>query len=197
MLTIKMEAEASAYEPSVDAGLVTWWKVSVTRNDRGTAGPVLAVGKLRVATINVGLALNLGESVADLLDADSDELEELYAVFFEGDWLRERFQSGSGGGLLFVAEMDLDDTWRRRDADLAIVDRLVDTLGMGCDIVVLATDERAHHERWARIGFDRTSKRGGFQYRNESLRHPRAAEVGDDRFEIRNLKADGDEDDDS
>ena len=46
------------------------------------------IGEARVARIHVGEASNLNEPLCHVLDADSGELEALYDVFFDEDWLR-------------------------------------------------------------------------------------------------------------
>lgn len=123
-------------------------------------------------------------AVADVLDADSAELEALYDVFFDGNMLREQFETGLGNGLLYVAEIDMPDLWRQRGADLAVVHQLGDTIGMGCGLVILAPDEAGKDARWARLGFHTASGGPGYQYLDQSVVNPRVVNAGDDRFEI-------------
>lgn len=186
MLSIKLETEVSTREPDVDAGLVSWWTVTVTREDPEAPSRRFEIGRLRVAVIHAGLAMNLGDSIEEALDADSAELARVHLAFFDGASLREEFENACGGDLLYVAEFELAELWRRRNADLAVLDRVVDVLAPGCDIVVLNEQEVDAYPRWAHIGFDVVERESAnFLVRDQSLQHGRAAEADDDRFEIR------------
>ena len=139
------------------------------------------------ATIHYGEALNVGEPLYDVLDADSGELEALHDVFFNDDSLQDKFD-GAEGGLLYVASVAVPDLWRQRGADLAVVRRLGDVLGLGCALVVLAPEEQDHQARWTQIGFAPAARQGRgstYLYLNRSYNHPRVVEVrGENRFEV-------------
>ena len=185
MLKIKVETELSTHEPTADVGFVTWWTITVTRDPLGEEGAEIAVGSVRAATIHYGEVVDVAESLYDVLDADSGELEALSSVFFEEDWLRDEFEA-TGNGLFYVAEIDMPDVWRQRGADLAIVHRLSCTLAMGCSLLVLEPDEWSRKDQWGRMGFmPSNGDAGSFQFLNLTRDQPRVVSPArDDRFEI-------------
>ncbi|HVV81875.1 MAG TPA: hypothetical protein VHE35_02305 [Kofleriaceae bacterium] len=183
MLSIRVETDIEVGEPDEDAGLVTWWDVSITWAAPDGEGAPTSIGKVRAATIHVGAALNAGVAMADVLDADSAELEALYDVFFDGNVLREEFESGVGDGLLYIADIEMPDVWRQRGADLAVVHQLGDAIGMGCGLIILPPDASAQEARWARLGFEATSE-AGYLYREQSVVSPRVVAAADDCFEV-------------
>jgi hypothetical protein len=88
-----------------------------------------------------------------VVDADSGELEALYDVFFEEDWFRDQFTMGAGSDLLFVSHIDLKPAWDERNIELALVRRLCDTIGEGCELAVMPYDSESEIARWQRLGF--------------------------------------------
>lgn len=185
MLIIKFEGDTSTLIPNADSGLITWWKVLVTQAKDGP-GPAMVVATARAAMIHVSHALTLGEPLYDVLDADSAELEELYEVFFDPD--REEIdddptENGIGDGMLYVTDLEISNAWRQRNADLAIVGRLAETIGMGCGTVVLEAAESKRAARWSLMGFKPSARDRRFQVLDRSMLHPLAVEADvDDRF---------------
>jgi hypothetical protein len=151
-----IEAELILEEPSADRGLVTWFDARVLEG-HDDDGDDRVVARARVARIHVGQAADLGESLHDVLDADSGDLEALYGVFFEGDWFAEQFSEGAGSDLLYVSEVTVDPGREGRNIELALVRRLCDTLGQGCEVAALPYESEAETERWQRLGFSITT----------------------------------------
>ncbi len=87
-----IETQVVLDEPSADQGLVTWFEVRILEGFEGADDA--AIGRARVARVHVGQALDAGESVLDVLDADSGELESLCPCFST----RAGFATSSSGG---------------------------------------------------------------------------------------------------
>jgi hypothetical protein len=121
-----VEAQIELAEPSAEHGLVTWYEVRVVEGFEGTDRAVIA--RARVARIHVGAALDAGELLRDVLDADSSELAALYPVFYDEQGLRQHFTQGAGGDLLYVAAI-VEPHWEERNIEHALVRRACDTLG--------------------------------------------------------------------
>lgn len=151
-----IEAELILDEPSADQGLVTWFAVRVVA-DRDEGGDAEVVGRARIARIHVGQAANIGEPLHDVLDADNAELEALYGVFFENDWFGEQFSEGAGSDLLYVSQVTVEPGWQGRNIELALVRRLCDTMGQGCELAVMPYGSEADAEPWQRLGFSITT----------------------------------------
>lgn len=92
---------------------------------------------------------NDGTSLYDVLDAESGDLEALYSVYFRNDWFKEEFRSAAGVDLGYLQELTIDAARQGRDIDLAVVQRLNETLEAGCNMLAMALsspEELAHWE---------------------------------------------------
>jgi hypothetical protein len=78
VLILKTTTTTPLREPTVDAGFVSWLDLEIHITHEGESAGV--AGNARVALIHVGEAMNYGEALYDVLDADSAELEALYNV---------------------------------------------------------------------------------------------------------------------
>jgi len=179
VLRVFVETELSLGEPNVDEGLVTWFDVRVTAGE-GADSAVIA--NARVARIHVGEASNLGEPLYHVLDADSGGLEALYDVFFEEDWFREQFTMGAGSDLLFVSQLDLKPGWEGRNIDLALVRRLCDTIGEGCELAVMPYESEPEIAHWQRLGFILTTpeRQVGYLHLSLGTKTPRIIAIDSD-----------------
>jgi hypothetical protein len=159
-----IETQVVLDEPSADQGLVTWFEVRILEGFEGADDA--AIGRARVARVHVGQALDVGESLLDVLDADSGELEAIYHVFFDEGGFRDEFVQGAGSDLLYVSEVRLEPGWEGRNIDLALVRRLCDTLGQGCEVAVIPCRSSTDGERWQRLGFAvaGSAKEAGYLY---------------------------------
>jgi hypothetical protein len=146
-----VEAELTLNEPSADQGLVTWFRVRVVEELDGEQGAVAV--RARVARVHVGMAADVGERLHDVLDADGGELEALYEAFFDEDWFRQQFTEGTGSDLLYLSEIDVEQGWEGRNVELALVRRLCDTLGQGCELAVIPYGSESESDQWQRLGF--------------------------------------------
>jgi hypothetical protein len=108
----------------------------------------------------------------------------LHHALFKDGWLRDDFDGASGTALLFIEAIDLGDEWRERLVDLAVVRRLVETLGTGCSLAVLNGNEAGRCQTWERLGFSLLREPGELYLvlnLNERTPHLRA---GFDRYEV-------------
>lgn len=153
-----VETELSLDEPTADQGLVTWLSVRVVEELDGREGAVAV--RARVARIHVGVAADAGERLQEVLDVEGGELEALYATFFEEDWFLEQFTEGAGSDLLYLSDVRVEPEWRGRNVELALVRRLCDTLGQGCELAVVPNGGDVTADRWQRLGFSATSGEG-------------------------------------
>lgn len=173
-----IETELPLREPDVDWGLVTWLRIRLIQD--GPDDSERAIGTAEAARIHIAAALNAGESVYDMLDADSGDLEALHTVFFDDAELREEYCQGAGSDLLYIRQIELEPDWEGRNVDLALVRRLCDTLGEGCELAVMEADTDAEVEHWQRMGFQRAaSGHGRFLYLPLALHQARVVEAGD------------------
>jgi hypothetical protein len=164
-------------EPSADHGLVTWFEVRVVEGFEATDGVVIA--RARVARVHVGAALDFGESLRDVLDADSGELAALYPVFFIDNELRDKFVQGAGNDLLYFCHVSLAPAWEGRNIEHALVRRIGDTLGQGCEVAVVLCSSAADAARWQRIGFAISDADGQFAHLALASRQARVIPNGD------------------
>jgi hypothetical protein len=159
-----IQIEMPLGEPTVDFGFVTWFDILLLDDISDDGLESAELGKARAARVHVGQILNANESLYDVLDVDSGDLEALHSVFFGEDGVRDPFRQGGGTDLLYIDHVSLEpgrDDW---NLDLAVVRRLCDTLGEGCEIAVIqvASDTKAAH--WERMGFQRADATKGRRF---------------------------------
>jgi hypothetical protein len=80
-------------------------------------------------------------------------LEQLHDIYFAHGWYKDEYADGAGIDLLFIEHVTIDDAHCAKNLDFALVRRLCDTLGSGCQLAVVpyGAAERAAH--WGRLGF--------------------------------------------
>jgi hypothetical protein len=129
------------------------------------------------------MAVDVGENLHHVLDADSGELEALYAAFFDEDWFREQFTEGGGSDLLYVSDVTVEPGWEGRNVEVALVRRLCDTLGQGCELAVIPHVCEAESDRWQRLGFTiaESEGEGGHLYLPLGHRQARVVRCEDER----------------
>jgi hypothetical protein len=112
----------------------------VTCTDDETA-EVTNVGKVTALRIHAALAHNAGESLFDVCDSHSAELNLLHALLYEPDGyhfrpeVMERFDAAEPD-LLVLDYVVLSPRWRKLKLGLLAVRRLVDLVGGGCGLAV-------------------------------------------------------------
>lgn len=184
-MRVIVEAEMILDEPTADQGLVTWFQARVLKELEGEEGPVIV--RARFARVHVGMAMDVGERLHDVLDADSAELQALYGEFFDEDWFQEQFEEGAGSDLLYLSEITVDSEWVGRNVELALVRRLCDTLGQGCELAVIEYVANEDLAGWQRLGFagEVEEGAGGFLHLPLGSRQTRVLPSEDaDRFRV-------------
>jgi hypothetical protein len=185
MLVLKCSTEIAILEPSVDAGLVTWLEITV----HDAESELAPVGRARVAVIHGGEALNYGESIHDVLDADGQELADLDDVFFDKDGLKEKYENGMGSDLLYFADLELAAGWQNRMIEQAAARRITEVFGGGCSIAIMTVADLMEAERWEKVGFSMmalapTASRVGYVAMDLSMKQPRIVERERDSFGV-------------
>jgi hypothetical protein len=156
MFTLDIATQTSLSRPDADGGFVTWLDITVISHDLATDEDQ-EVGTARAAIVHVGAIANSEESLADVLDADSDELEALYGVYFEDDWLRaDVAEAGGGSDLLYLSTLELDKCSSPEAVAVSIVRRLCETLASGCGLAVVPYPDNERIDHWLAAGFEIT-----------------------------------------
>lgn len=184
MLVLKFSAEATLMDRSADGGFITWIDVTIQVNDPNVevGRTEIEIGSGRLAMVHVAEAFNQGESLEDILDADSQEIYDLYEVFFKGRTLREPYENGDGMDVLYVADLELAAEWHDRLIEEAVVRRTIETWGGGCAIAVLPVNDLAEAHRWEAAGFGLMAlapkaQSSGYVAMDLSMKHPRIVEA--------------------
>lgn len=189
MLVLSLSTEIPLSEPTVDYGFISTVDVVIREFDAASREPV---GRATIRIINVADAINRGVGMHDVLDADSEEMFELFETFFdEHEYLKESFANGVGSNVMYFAEIDLAPAWRGRRIEEAIVLRLADTWGEGCAIAVIPVETQEEAARWAAAGFKPAGddRKPSYVYLDLSLKHPDVF-ASDDRghaFDVRDV----------
>lgn len=135
-IVVKSRASLQSYgEPS---RFVSSYSCIITATDDET-GEVKKVGRIRAMRIHAGLALNARESLFDVCDTHSTELNNLYALLYEPSGFMEavvdRFDAFESD-LLVLDFVALSPKWRGLKLGLLAVRKFVDMVGGGCGLAV-------------------------------------------------------------
>ncbi len=182
-MRLKISTEIPLSEPDADCGLVTWLNVVVVAIHEDPE-PEPEIGRVKAAIIHVGCA---NGDLFFALDADSGELEQLYQVYFDGDWFKEELYHGVGHDMLYVSEVEIDPAYRDRNIELAVVRRLCDTLGSGCELAVIYAEDEASSEHWKHMGFELSmaGETTGLMHLAQAFRNPRVDDPnGEGHFKV-------------
>ncbi|MBX3210225.1 MAG: hypothetical protein KF764_34655 [Labilithrix sp.] len=126
------------------SGYVTWLDVKVSDGVR-------AYGTARVALVHVG---EIADAAGEIWPAlHGTRLEPLHDVYFAQGWYQDDYADGAGIDLLYIEHITIDEEHRGKNLDLALVRRLCDTLGSGCQLTVVAYADADAATRWSRLGF--------------------------------------------
>lgn len=149
-MRMHVSADISLSEPSIDCGLITWFRIEIFDDNEGNAE---LVGRVRVARIHASHAADAGESLWETIFAGSGELEAIYEVFYHDERLEAKFADESGADVLYVSEIDIDAAYEHRNIDLAVVRRLCDKLGQGAALTVVPYASSLEIAHWQQLGF--------------------------------------------
>lgn len=126
------------------SGYVTWLDARVSDGSR-------LYGTARIAIVHVGEVADATGEVWPALHRT--RLEALHDVYFAQGWYKDEYADGAGIDLLYVEHVTVDAEHRGKNLDLALVRRLCDTLGSGCQLAVLAYPTADDAARWGQLGF--------------------------------------------
>jgi hypothetical protein len=160
-------------EPSVDQGYVTWLDVKAFDRELRTGSTRALVGSARVALVHVG---EIADAMGDLWPAlRGTRLEALHDAYFESGWYSDEFADGAGIDLLYVEKLAIEEPWRSKNLDLAIVRRLSDTIGSGCQLVSMPYRDAFEAAHWAKLGFASSTpgRAAGLLHMKLGYRHAR------------------------
>lgn len=114
------------------------------------------IGHVDVDVLQVGMAMNEGESLADICDNDSSGWAQLYDLLFEDGELRSSIDEMFGGVLghdvVFIHDIRIDSKWESTELVDVIFRRLTDLLGKDCAVVATY---RSLLRNWKKMGFCR------------------------------------------
>jgi GNAT superfamily N-acetyltransferase len=160
------------------SGYITWLDVAV---GDGTA----TYARARVALVHVG---EIADAAGDIWPAlHHTPLEKVHDVYFEQGWYNDDYADGAGIDLLYVESVTVDEAYRGKNLDLAIVRRLCDTLGSGCQLVVMPYTNALMAMHWAPLGFTISTpgRMAGLMHMKLGYRHARVVdENGTGDFEV-------------
>jgi hypothetical protein len=176
-MKLSITGDIALKESSPDSGYVTWLDVRAYHTDS-------LLGTARVAIVHVG---EVSDALGDLWPAlKGTKLEALHDVYFERGWYSDAFADGAGIDLLFLESVSVEEAWRARNLDLAIVRRLADTIGSGCQIVAMRYGDAHDAAHWARIGFvsSQPGRSSGLMHMKLGYRHARVIPTTRGDFEV-------------
>lgn len=151
------------------SGYVTWLDIRVG-DETGSCGTA------RVALVHVG---EVADAAGDIWPALRDaRLEGLHDVYFQQGWYRDDYADGAGIDLLYIDRIAIDEAHRGRNLDLALVRRLCDTIGSGCQLAVVSYPDAVRAAHWAQIGFaiSTQGRTSGLMHMKLGYRHARVVD---------------------
>lgn len=159
-------------------GYVTW--LDVTLSDDGRS-----YGTARVALVHVGEISDAAGEVWPALHGTS--LEPLHDVYFSQGWYKDDYADGAGIDLLYIEHITVDESHRGKNLDLALVRRLCDTLGSGCQLAVVSYADAIKATHWGRLGFSISTqgRPSGLMHMKLGYRHARVVDAtGSGDYEV-------------
>jgi hypothetical protein len=161
------------------SGYITWLDVRVS-DVHGKE----TYAHARVALVHVG---EISDAAGDVWPALSGTpLEALHDTYFHQGWYTDEFADGAGIDLLYVESITVAEGYRGKNLDLAIVRRLCDTLGSGCQLAAMPYRSALAATSWARLGFTVSTpgRPTGLMHMKLGYRHARVESTGTGDFEV-------------
>lgn len=157
---------------------VTWLDARVTEDGR-------LLGTARIALVHIG---EIADATGEIWPAlHGTRLESIHDAYFAQGWYKDEFADGAGIDLLYVERVDIEPSYRGKNLDLAIVRRLCDTLGSGCQLAVLPYAEANVAAHWGRLGFTLSTpgRTTGHMHMKLGYRHARVVDAtGSGDYEV-------------
>ncbi len=165
-------------EGPAKSGYVTWLDVQVSDGTR-------AYGTARLALVHVGEIADAAGEVWPALHGT--RLEALHDIYFAQGWYKDDYADGAGIDLLYIEHITIDEEHRSKNLDLALVRRLCDTLGSGCQLAVVAYPSAASAAHWAQLGFSISTpgRTNGLMHMKLGYRHAQVVDAtGSGDYEV-------------
>lgn len=158
---------------------VTWMDVRIANKAKETCGVA------RVAIVHVG---EIADAHGDLYPAlAGTSLEPLCKAYFDDGWYKDDFADGAGIDLLFIESVEMDAGYENKNLDLAMIRRLCDTVGSGCQLAVMPYKNAMTAGHWARLGFTLTTsgRSNGLMHMKLGYRHAQVVDLnGTGEFQV-------------
>jgi hypothetical protein len=175
-------------QPAGNSHYVTWLDVRIANesNERPSlASAPCTYGIARIAIVHVG---EIADALGDLYPAlRGTKLEALCDTYFSQGWYKDEFAEGAGIDLIYVESIEIDAAHQHKNLDLAMVRRLCDTVGSGCQLAVMPYDDAHGASHWGRLGFALTTpgRTNGLMHMKLGYRHAKVVDAtGSGDFEV-------------
>ncbi|HVH44912.1 MAG TPA: hypothetical protein VM925_21310 [Labilithrix sp.] len=159
-------------------GYVTWLDVKLSDETR-------SYGTARVALVHVG---EIADAAGEIWPAlHGTRLEPLHDVYFAQGWYKDDYADGAGIDLLYIDHITIDEGHHGKNLDLALVRRLCDTLGSGCQLAVVAYGDAIRAAHWSRLGFaiSTPGRTAGLMHMKLGYRHAQVVDAtGSGDYEV-------------
>lgn len=185
-MKLSITADIGLDEPRAGAGYMTWLEVCAG------GAPGRPDVRARVALLHVG---EIADAHGDLWPAlHGTPLEAVHDAYFEQGWYKDDYADGAGIDLLYVAEITVEGGVRDRNLDLAVVRRLADTIGSGCQLTVMPYRDAHEAAHWSRLGFaiSTPGRPRGLMHMKLGYRHARVVATEAGGFEVLPTSVPGD-----
>ena len=173
---------AADIELDTPANFVTWLDVRIADDSHGGTR---TCGVARVAIVHVG---EIADALGDLQPAlCGTKLEALCDAYFAQGWYKDDFADGAGIDLLYVESIEMDAALQHKNIDLAMVRRLCDTIGSGCQLAVMPYRDALSAGQWGQLGFSISTpgRTNGLMHMKLGYRHAKVVDAtGSGDFQV-------------
>jgi len=180
VMKLSISADIELDGPS-NASYVTWLDVRIGDSNRADQ----TFGVARVAIVHVG---EIADALGDLYPAlHGTKLESLASAYFAEGWYKDDFADGAGIDLLYVESVEIDAAHQHKNIELAMVRRLCDSIGSGCQLAVMPYRDAITAGHWGQLGFALTTpgRTAGLMHMKLGYRHAQVVDsTGSGEFEV-------------
>lgn len=176
-MKLSVSTELDLDGPRNSSGYVTWLDVKIS--DGKTS-----MGSARVALVHVG---EIADAAGEIWPAlQGSRLEGIHDTYFEQGWYRDEFADGAGIDLMYIDHITIEPEHKGKNLDLALVRRLCDTLGSGCQLAVTSYHSALAAAHWGRLGFavSTQGRSQGLMHMKLGYRHARVESAGSGSYEV-------------
>lgn len=159
-------------------GYVTWLDVRVSDGKQ-------SFGTARIALVHVG---EIADAAGEIWPAlQGTKLESIHDTYFSQGWYTDDFADGAGIDMLYIDHITIDPEHQGKNLDLALVRRLCDTIGSGCQLAVVGYTDALKAARWGKLGFEVSTpgKIAGTMHMKLGYRHANVVDAtGSGHYEV-------------